>query len=92
MFQMTKASVFSLADLLEPQIWKKNMKYHLAIPVLIRVVVTLFKLSHRVNFIMCSEVFSIGSSMVCKILRDVVHAVNNMLKNGVCWPTPEKQQ
>ena len=92
MFRMTKVSIFSLADLLEPQIQKKNTKYHLAILVLICVAVTLFKLSHGVNLTVCSEVFAIDRSTVCKILQDVVHAMNNVLKSEVCWPIPEKQR
>lgn len=27
---------------------------------------------------------------MCKILREVVHAINNTLKQEVSWPTPQK--
>ena len=83
MFRMTKDSVFSLAEVLKPLIQKKNTKYCLSIHVLIRITVTLLKLSHGLNLIVCSEVFAGDRSTVCKILKEVVHAIYNALKNEV---------
>jgi len=90
MFRMTKSIVFSLANLLAPIVQKKNTKYRLAIPVLIRVACTLFKLTHGSNLTVCSEMFVIGRSIVCEILREVIHAINDTLKHKVSWPCPEK--
>jgi len=89
---MTKACVFEFADLLEPYVKKKHTKYRVAIPVLIRVAVTLFKLAHSANFTTCNEVFAIGHSTVCKILREVVHAINDTLKCEFGWPSPARQR
>jgi len=89
-FRMTKESVFSLAELLKPNLQKKNTKYHLAIPVLIRVACTLFKLSHGSNLIICSEMFAVSKSTVCKFLKEVVHAINDTLKHEVSWPNADK--
>ena len=90
MFRMTKDSVFSLAELLKPTLQKKNTKYRLAIPVLIRVACTLFKLTHGSNLTVCSEMFAVRHSTVCKFLREVVHAINNTLKHEVSWPNVDK--
>lgn len=90
MFRMTKPFVFSLAELLKPHVYKKNTRHRLAVSVLIRVACTLFKLTHGANLTVCSEMFTIGRSTVCKILRDVVHAINDTMKHEVWWPSPEK--
>jgi len=87
---MTKNSVFSLAELLKPAIQKKNTKYRLSIPVLIRVACTLFKLTHGANLTVCSETFAVGRSTVCKMMREGVHAINDSLKHEVSWPSPHK--
>lgn len=58
--------MFSLAELLKSHVEKKNMKYRLVVPVVIRVVDALFKLSHGANLIVCSEMFIIGWSSMCK--------------------------
>jgi len=90
MFRMPKNYVFALAELLKPAVQKKNTKYRLAIPVLIRVACTLFKLSHGSNLIVCSEMFAVGRSTVCKMMQDVVHAINDSLKHEVSWPSSQK--
>jgi len=36
--------------------------------------------------------FTIGRNIVCKILREVVHAINNTLKHEVLWPSPPKHR
>jgi len=92
MFQMTRTFVFSLVDILKPHVEKKNTKYHLVVPFLIHVALMLFKLSHSANWTMCSEVFAIRRSTVCKILRNVVHIINDTLKTEVAWPSVEKQR
>jgi hypothetical protein len=48
MFRMSKRAVFALTDLLRPHIQKQDTKYQFAIPVFVRVAVTLFKLTHGV--------------------------------------------
>ena len=83
MFRMTKASVFALVDLLAPHVRRKDTKYRVAIPVVIRVAYTLFKLTHGASLFICLEMFAIGKSIVCSILRDVVHAVNDTLRHNI---------
>lgn len=90
MFRMTKPAVLALADVLRPQVQKENTKYRLAIPVLIRVACTLFKLTHGANTTVCSELFAIGRSTVLVVLRDVVNAINVSLRHELVWPTGER--
>lgn len=96
MFRMTKASVFALAGLLKPHVEKSDTNYRVAVPVLVRVACTLFKLSHGANLTICSEMFAIGTSTVSKVLREVVHAINDTMRHELLWPTGdrlrEKQQ
>jgi len=65
MLKMTKSSIFSLANLLAPHVQKNNIKYRLAIPILIWIACTLFKLTHGANLMVCSEMFTIGRNTVC---------------------------
>jgi hypothetical protein len=68
MFRMTKPVVFALSDLLKPHVQKQDTKYRLAIPVLVRVAVTLFKLTHGASLFACSEMFAIGKSTCSAIM------------------------
>ena len=90
MFRMTKPAVHSLATLLTPRVQKKNTKYRLSIPVLVRVACTLFKLTHGASLFICSEMFAIGRSTVCLVLREVVEAINVTLRSEIAWPSGEK--
>ena len=90
MFRMNKSTVFALADLLTPHVYKKDTRYRVAIPVVIRVACTLFKLTHGASLFICSEIFAIGKSTVCAILRDVVHAINEALRQNISWPTGDR--
>ena len=90
MFRMTKHAVFALADLLAPHVYKKDTKYRLAIPVLVRVACSLFKLTHGASLFICSEIFAVGKSTVSSMLRDVVHAINVALRHELSWPTDNR--
>lgn len=90
MFRMTKPAVFHLAALLKPRVQKKDTKYRLSIPVLVRLACTLFKLTHGASLFICSEMFAIGRSTVSLVLRDVVEAINVSLRSEISWPTREK--
>lgn len=92
MFRLTKQAVFTLANLLSPAIRKKDTKYRLAIPVLVRLACSLFKLSHGASFLICSEMFAVGRSTVSVMLRDVVQAINVAMREQICWPRGEAAQ
>lgn len=90
MFRMSKRAVVALADLLRPHVERQNTKYRIAIPVLIRVACSLFKLTHGASLIVCSEMFAVGKSTVSIMLRDVVNAINDGMREEISWPTGEK--
>lgn len=87
---MTKPCVFALAELLRPHVERQDTKYRIAIPVLVRVACTLFKLTHGANLTICSEMFAIGRSTVSRVLREVVHAINDSLRHEIMWPTGDR--
>ena len=59
MFCMTKLVVIALSDLLRPCVQKQDTKYHLAIPVLMRVALMLFKLTQGASLLVCSEMIAL---------------------------------
>jgi hypothetical protein len=92
MFRMTKPAVFALSDLLKPHVQKQDTRYRLAIPVLVRVAVTLFKLTHGASLFVYSEMFVVGKSTCSIILRETVRAINDCLRHEIQWPSGERLQ
>lgn len=90
MFRMSKTSVMALADLLKPHVQRQDTKYRLAIPVLIRVACTLFKLAQGASLFICSEMFAIGKSTVSILLREVVNAINDTMGHEITWPRGDR--
>jgi hypothetical protein len=39
---------------------------------------------------MCSEMFLVGTSTVSKMLRETVHAINDVLHHEIAWPAGVK--
>ena len=54
LFRMTEKVVFALVDMLRSQIEWQDTKYHLTLPVVVRVAYTLFKLTHGASLLVCS--------------------------------------
>ena len=65
---------------------KKDTKYRLAIPVVVCVACTLFKLTHAANLLICIELFAVGRSTVSLMLRELVQAINVALRSEISWP------
>jgi hypothetical protein len=89
-FRMTKRAVFTLAEILKPHVQKHDTRYRLAIPVIIRVACTLFKLAQGASLLICLEMFVVGTNTVSKMLRETVHAINDVLRHEIVWPTGVK--
>jgi hypothetical protein len=85
-FRMSKAAVLNLTELLRLHIAKRDIRYRLAVPFVVRVPVTLFKLAQGSTLLLCSELFVIGRPTVSEILREVVTAVNVVLQHEIKWP------
>jgi hypothetical protein len=90
MFRMSKRSIMALSDLLKPHVQRHDTRYRIAIPVLIRVACTLFKLAHAASLLICSEMFAIGRSTVSILLREVVNAINDTMRHEITWPSGER--
>jgi hypothetical protein len=89
-FRMTKSAVFRLSEMLAPHISRQNTRYRLAIPVVVRVACTLFKLAQGASLTIFSELFAVGTSTVSSILHSTVRAVNVVLRDQISWPTGEQ--
>lgn len=76
--------------MLAPLVRKQDTKYRLVIPVSVRVACSLFKLSHGVSLLICSELFAVGRSTVSIMLRGVVNAVNIVLRSEMSWPRGDR--
>jgi hypothetical protein len=89
-FRMTKGAVMTLSEMLAPHIRWQNTKYRLAIPVIVRICCTLFKLAQGASLTICSELFAVGTSIVSTILYDTVRALNVVLRDEIAWPTGQQ--
>jgi hypothetical protein len=89
-FRMTKSAVFRLSEMLAPHIRRQNTRYRVAIPVVVRVACTLFKLAQGASLTICSELFAVGTSTVSGILYDTVRAINVVLRDQIAWPTGQQ--
>lgn len=85
-FRMSKASIFSIANMLAPLIAKKDTKYRRAIPVAVRVACVLYKLANGSSLLVCSELFAMGKSTISLAIRDVVKAINMVFRQEISWP------
>ena len=87
---MIQQAVFSLANLLRPHVEKQDTKYRLAVPIIVCVCCTLFKLTHGTSLFLCSEMFAVWKSTVSMVLQEVVHAINDTLQHEISWPIGER--
>jgi hypothetical protein len=78
--RMTKVVVFRLAAMLSPHIAKKDTWYRLAIPAVVRVACTLFKLAQGASLTICSELFAVGVSTMSCLVYAMVSAINIELR------------
>jgi hypothetical protein len=85
-FRMTKSVVFKLADMLSPHIRRRNTPYRLAIPIVVRLSCTLFKLAQGASLTICSELFAVGTSTTSSIVHDTICAINIVLRDQIAWP------
>ena len=77
--------VLCLAFLLSPPIEKKNTNYLRAIPIVVHICCTFYKLAQGASLIQCFESFTVGVTIVCKILHDVVYAINVEFRSQIQW-------
>ncbi len=77
---------------MRPLISKQDTKYRKAIPIEIQVSCTIYKLTQGANILTCSELFTIGHSIVGLVFCEVVMAINVVFKKLITWPMGDKMQ
>ncbi len=90
--KMLKEMLFDIINRLRPLITKKNMKYRFAILVEVSVTCVIHKLFHGSNLLTCSELFSIGKSIVRFVLHEVTKVKNIMFKSLITWSVGQKME
>ncbi len=80
-FCIIKKIVLQLMKKLIPLIEKKNTKYRVAIHVGIKVTWSFYKLSQRVKYLQCNELFAINKSLVNMVLLKFMCVINEMLRS-----------
>lgn len=90
MSNFRKRAVFTLADILKPHVQKRDTRYRLVIPVIIQVACTLFKLPQGASFLICSEMFVVGTSTISKMLRETMYAINDVFCHEKAWLAGQK--
>ena len=83
---MIKDSGFRMADILSTFVQKQDTSFQDTIPVMVKVVVTLYKLCQGAFLLICSEQFAIGKSTVCQAVQEVVRAINIHFRHEIEWP------
>jgi hypothetical protein len=86
-FRMSKQTVLNICECLDQLVGKKNTQYRIAVSTQIRVCATLYKLAHGASFHTMSEMFAIRRSTIGLVIREVVRAINIVLKDLISWPT-----
>lgn len=69
---------------------KHDTKHRKAITVEIKVSCAIYKLAQGVNIVTCSELFTIGRSIIVLVFREVVKAINVVLKKLMMCPMGDK--
>jgi hypothetical protein len=78
--------MFGLVSFSAPHCERQDTKYRRAVPVRIKVACAMYKLVQGASFLMCSEFFAVGQSIVSVCLRDFVHAVNLEFRSEISFP------
>ncbi len=91
-FQMSKLTLFKIANQLKPLIVKKDTKYCLAIPMEVWVTCVIYKLSHCSNLLTCSELFVIGRLTMGLVLWKFVNVIIIVFRSLIFWPMGQKME
>ncbi len=49
-----------------------------------------YKLVQKINLLVCSELFSVGRSIVSFVVRKVIKVINIIFKRMISWPSRSK--
>ena len=83
---MLKFVVYEVVVFLCFNVEKKGTKFWKAIPVLVRVAITLYKLIHGSRYLLCLENFVVEKNTIYQSIRAIVKVINVEFKNEIYWP------
>ena len=84
---MSKEAFLYLCNELSPYISKQDTNFRKAVPVGVRVAISLYFLSGSNDYRTIANLFGIGRSTVCSIVHDVTKAiVDNLMKRYIYLP------
>jgi hypothetical protein len=90
-FRMSRETFFFLCGKLKPRLARQDTHFRRALPLEKRVAVALWRLASNIEYRTISGLFGVGSSTVCKCVRDVCHAIVTLLRPVyLCSPTYRK--
>ncbi|CAB1327846.1 unnamed protein product [Coregonus sp. 'balchen'] len=90
-FRMSRETFFFLCGKLKPRLARQDTHFRRALPLEKRVAVALWRLASNIEYRTISGLFGVGSSTVCKCVRDVCHAIVTLLR-PVYLRSPSEQE
>ncbi|XP_023828922.1 uncharacterized protein [Salvelinus sp. IW2-2015] len=90
-FRMSRETFFFLCGKLKPRLARQDTHFRRALPLEKRVAVALWRLASNIEYRTISGLFGVGSSTVCKCVRDVCHAIVTLLRPVyLCSPSVQE--
>uniref|UniRef100_A0A8C7GI65 DDE Tnp4 domain-containing protein n=1 Tax=Oncorhynchus kisutch TaxID=8019 RepID=A0A8C7GI65_ONCKI len=90
-FRMSRETFFFLCGKLKPRLARQDTHFRRALPLEKRVAVALWRLASNIEYRTISGLFGVGSSTVCKCVRDVCHAIVALLRPVyLCSPSVQE--
>ncbi|XP_010884671.2 protein ANTAGONIST OF LIKE HETEROCHROMATIN PROTEIN 1 [Esox lucius] len=90
-FRMSRETFFFLCGKLKPRVARQNTHLRPALPLEKRVAIALWRLASNIEYRTISGLFGVGSSTVCKCVRDVCHAIVTLLR-PIYLRSPSEQE
>jgi hypothetical protein len=84
--------LFKIVNRLSFLLLKHDTQYKNGITIEIKVSCIIYKILHDDNFLVCSELFAIGKSIMLLVLHEVVTTVNVKFKKVIPWLVGAKMQ
>uniref|UniRef100_A0A674F409 DDE Tnp4 domain-containing protein n=1 Tax=Salmo trutta TaxID=8032 RepID=A0A674F409_SALTR len=90
-FRMSRETFIFLCGKLKPRLARQDTHFRRALPLEKRVAVALWRLASNIEYRTISGLFGMGSSTVCKCVRDLCHAIVTLLRPVyLCSPSVQK--
>ncbi|EFJ27444.1 hypothetical protein SELMODRAFT_412228 [Selaginella moellendorffii] len=90
--QMEKRTFFTICGMLESEIQKQDTGWRSAVPVDVRLGVTLYKLFKNTDYLDLADKFGIGESTAHEIVMDTTAAIVKCLRYKIHFPSTAKEE